>query len=53
MTRREGGRGGGATTRDKSSRWTTQGERVESDEGATRCWQTVTEVRREEVVYCN
>ena len=38
-------RGGGATTRDESGRWTTQGERVESDEGATR-WRrtTATEV---------
>ena len=42
-TRREGG---GATTRDESGRWTTQGERVESDEGATR-WRrtTATEVK--------
>jgi hypothetical protein len=29
-------RGGGATTRDESGRWTAQGERVESDEGTTR-----------------
>jgi hypothetical protein len=46
-------RGGGATTRDESGRWTTQGERVESDEGATRCWRTATEVRGEEAAYCN
>jgi hypothetical protein len=32
-------------TRDKSGRWTTQGERVESDEGATRWRRTATEVR--------
>ncbi len=46
-TRREGG---GATTRDESGRWTTQGERVESDDGAMR-WRrtTATEVRGEEV----
>ncbi len=45
-TRREGE---GATTRDESGRWTTQGERVESDEGATR-WRRTTapEVRGEE-----
>jgi hypothetical protein len=49
-TRREGG---GATTRDKSGRWTTQGERVESDEGAIRCRRTATEVRGEEAAYCN
>ena len=42
---REGG--GGATTRDESGWWTTQGERVENNEGATRCRQTATEVRRE------
>ena len=46
-------KGGGATTRDKSGRWTTQGERVESDEGATRCRRTATEVRGEEAAYCN
>ena len=46
-------RGGGATIRDESGRWTTQGKRVESDEGATRCRRMVTEVRGEEVVYCN
>jgi hypothetical protein len=47
-TRREGG---GVTTRDGSGRWTTQGERVESDEGATRWWRTATEVRGEEAAY--
>ncbi len=38
-------RGEGVATRDESGRWTTQGERVESDEGATR-WRrtTATEV---------
>jgi hypothetical protein len=41
-------RGGGGTTRDESGRWTTQGERVESDEGATRWRRTATEVRGEE-----
>ena len=41
-------RGGGATTRDESGRWTTQGERMENDEGATRCRRTATEVRGEE-----
>jgi hypothetical protein len=46
-------RGGGATTRDESGRWTMQGERVESDEGATRCRRTATEVRGEETAYCN
>ena len=46
-------RGGGAMTRDESSRWTMQGERVESDKGATRCRWTVTEVRGEEAAYCN
>ena len=45
-------RGGGAT-RDESGRWTTQGERVENDEGATRCRRTATEVRGEEAAYCN
>ena len=45
--------GGGATTRVESGRWTTQGERVESDEGATRCRRTATEVRGEEAAYCN
>ena len=45
-TRREGG--GEATTRDESGRWTTQGERVESDEGATRWRRAATEVRGEE-----
>ena len=45
-TRQEGG---GATTKDESGRWTTQGDRVESDEGATRWRQTTaTEVRGEE-----
>ena len=44
-TRREGG---GATTRDESGRWTTQGERVESDEGTTRWRWTAAEVRGEE-----
>ena len=48
-TRREGG---GATTRDESGRWTTQGERVESDEGTTRWRWTATEVRGEEAAYC-
>jgi hypothetical protein len=42
-----------ATTRDESGRWTAQGERVESDEGATRCRWTATEVRGEEAAYCN
>ena len=41
-------REGGATTRDESGQWTTQGERVESDEGATRWRRTATEVRGEE-----
>jgi hypothetical protein len=36
---------GGATTRDESGPWTMQGERVESDEGATRWRRTATEVR--------
>jgi hypothetical protein len=45
-TRREGG---GATTRDESGWWTTQGKRVESYEGATRWRRTATEVRGEEV----
>ena len=45
-TRREGARG--ATTRDESGRWTTQGERVESDECATRWRRTAAEVRGEE-----
>ena len=46
-------RGGGeATTRDESGRWTTQGERVESDEGTTRWRWTATEVRGEEAAYC-
>jgi hypothetical protein len=31
-------------TRDESGRWTTQGERVESDEGATSWRRTATEV---------
>ena len=47
MTRHDE-RGGGATTRDQSGRWTTQGERVESDEGATRWRRTAAEVRGEE-----
>ena len=42
-------RGGGATQRDESGRWTTQGERLESDEGAMRWRRTATEVRGEEV----
>ena len=46
-------KGGGATTRDESGRWMTQGERVESDEGSTRCRHTAMEVRGEEVAYCN
>ena len=41
-------RGGGATTRDESSRWMTQGERVESDEGTTGWRRTAGEVRGEE-----
>ena len=46
-------RGGGeATTRDESGQWTTQGERVESDEGTTRWRWTATEVRGEEAAYC-
>ena len=45
--------GGGGATRDESSRWMTQGERVENDEGVTRCWRTVTESRGEEAAYCN
>ena len=49
-TRRDATIGGGVTTRDKSGRWTTQGERVESDEGATRWWRTATEVAGEEAV---
>ena len=40
--------GGAATTRDESGRWTAQGERVESDEGATRRRRTAAEVRGEE-----
>ena len=36
------------TTRDKSGQWTTQGERVESDEGATRWRRTAAEVRGQE-----
>jgi hypothetical protein len=51
--RRDATRGGGATTRDESGRWTAQGERVESNEGATRFQWTVTEVRGEEAAYCN
>ena len=51
--RRDERGGGGATTRVESGRWTTQGERVESDEGATRCRRTATEVRGEEAAYCN
>ena len=39
-----------AMTRDESGRWTTQGERVESDEGATRWRWTAAEVRGEEAV---
>jgi hypothetical protein len=47
-TRREGG----GDDRDESGRWTTQGERVESDEGMTRWRWTGTEVRGEEAAYC-
>ena len=43
-TRRERG---GATTRDESGRWTTQGKRVESDESATRWRWTAAEIRGE------
>jgi hypothetical protein len=45
--------GGGVTTRDESGRWTAEDERVESDEGATRCRWTAMEVRGEEAAYCN
>ena len=51
-TTRRDERGGGATTRDESGRWTTQGERVESDEGATRWQRTATEVRGGEEAAC-
>ena len=40
-------------TSNESGRWTMQGERVESDEGAMRCRRTATEVRGEEAAYCN
>jgi hypothetical protein len=48
MTRRDAMRGRGATTRDESGRWMTQGERVESDEGMTRWRRTAAEVMGEE-----
>ncbi len=44
-TQREGG---GATARDERGWWTTQGKRVESDEGATRWRRTAMEVRGED-----
>jgi hypothetical protein len=47
MTRRNE-RGGGATARDERGWWTTQGKRVESDEGATRWRRTAMEVRGED-----
>ena len=46
-------RGGGGATRNESGRWMTQDERVENNEGATRCWRTATEARGEEAAYCN
>ena len=54
MTReRDDATSGGGAIRDETGRWTTQGERVENDEGATRCRRTATEVRGEEAAYCN
>jgi hypothetical protein len=39
-------------TKDERGRGTTQGERVESDEGTMRWRWTATQVRGEEAAYC-